>query len=251
MLSRTFQHLSGVGPKTERRFWQNGVCTWDDFLRDPARAPLKGNRLASALSSVAEARKRLTKGDAPYFRGLLPNREAWRYYEAFEDTCAYVDIETTGLTECDHLTVVGIYDGSEVKTFIQGRNLDDLPRELSRYGLIVTYNGATFDLPFIERFYPMTFRKSLHIDLRYPLARLGYGGGLKVAEKLLGVKRDPRTAGLDGWDAVRLWREYLRGRNNSLDLLVLYNAEDIVNLKPLARFVYDELSRETLGVVGP
>lgn len=251
MLTRTFQHLPGVGPKTERRFWENGLHTWEDFLRDTERAPLKGARLQAAVSSVAESSRRLAAGDAAHFRGLLPGRESWRTFRAFKHSCAYVDIETTGLTDYDHLTVVGVYDGEEVKTFIQGRNLDDLPRELSRYGLLITYNGATFDLPFIERFYPRSCRKALHIDLRYPLARLGYTGGLKVAEKLLGVTRDPRTAGLDGWDAVRLWREYLRGRNDSLELLVLYNAEDIVNLKPLAHFVYDELSRQALGPFAP
>lgn len=247
MLTRTFQHLPGVGPKTERRFWQNGIRTWEDFLRAPDRAPLKGPRLRAAVSSVAESHRRLAAGDTSHFRGLLPGRESWRYYRDFEHTCAYVDIETTGLNDYDQLTVVGVYDGSDVKTFIQGRNLDDLPRELARYGLLVTYNGASFDLPFIDRFYPGACRKALHIDLRYPLARLGYCGGLKVAEKILGIRRDPRTVGLDGWDAVRLWREYLRGRNDSLELLVLYNAEDIVNLKPLSQFVYDEISRQTFG----
>ncbi len=82
----------------------------------------------------------------------------------------------------------------------------------------------------------------VHIDLRFPLARLGFKGGLKKIEEQFGIERSPRTKGLDGWDAVRLWREYEEGSNEALEVLLEYNREDIKNLEPLMKFVVGEMS---------
>jgi uncharacterized protein YprB with RNaseH-like and TPR domain len=41
---------------------------------------------------------------------------------------------------------------------------------------------------------------------------------------------------------VRLWREYEYGSREALELLLNYNREDIVNLKPLMELVYRELA---------
>jgi uncharacterized protein YprB with RNaseH-like and TPR domain len=40
---------------------------------------------------------------------------------------------------------------------------------------------------------------------------------------------------------VRLWREYERGNQRSLEILLEYNREDIVNLKTIIDMVYDKL----------
>jgi len=44
-------------------------------------------------------------------------------------------------------------------------------------------------------------------------------------------------------DAIRLWREYLRGNQTSLDQLIAYNREDVVNLEFLAQVAYDGLEK--------
>ena len=40
---------------------------------------------------------------------------------------------------------------------------------------------------------------------------------------------------------MRLWREWQSGRARSLEVLLAYNREDIVNLAPLMRLAYDQL----------
>jgi len=62
----------------------------------------------------------------------------------------------------------------------------------------------------------------------------------KKIEQAFGIERSERTRGLDGWDAVRLWDAYQRGRGDALDLLVEYNLEDVKNLEPLAQWVYEQ-----------
>ena len=87
-------------------------------------------------------------------------------------------------------------------------NLDDFVNDIEKYQVIVSYNGKSFDIPFLERF----FRIRLHhaqIDLRYVLARLGVKGGLKGCEKQLGLHRG-NLDGVDGYFAVLLWHRYCR-----------------------------------------
>jgi hypothetical protein len=78
------------------------------------------------------------------------------------------------------------------------------------------------------------------VDLRYVLRALGYKGGLKAIERTLGMSRPGEVASFDGWDAVRLWREYRAGSKEALRLLVEYNLEDVLNLEPLLRLAVNE-----------
>ena len=70
--------------------------------------------------------------------------------------------------------------------------------EFSKYRLLVSFNGARFDFPFIKSEFPEIEFKQLHIDLMYPLRRIGYSGGLKNIEKLLGISRSDDTEGMTG-----------------------------------------------------
>ncbi len=188
--------------------------------------------------------------DHPYFSSCLPPREHWRAFERFRRSATYLDIETTGLGSWAEVTVVGLYDGVKTRTYIHGENMDELEEDLARFGLIVTYNGATFDLPFLRRRFRRVEWNHLHLDLRYPLRRLGLRGGLKSVERAVGLKRSPDIAHLDGFDAVRLWQEYQAGSDEALDLLVRYNTADITNLEVLAERVYAQLSEELVRQMG-
>jgi uncharacterized protein YprB with RNaseH-like and TPR domain len=104
--------------------------------------------------------------------------------------------------------------------------------------VLVTYNGRTFDIPFIERFFRIRLRQA-QIDLRYVLARLGFKGGLKGCEKKLGIGRG-QLDGVDGYFAVLLWYEYEKyGDERALETLLAYNIEDTVNLERLAVEAYN------------
>ena len=85
---------------------------------------------------------------------------------------------------------------------------------------------------------------SAHVDVMYPLRRMGYGGGLKSVERQTGLERPSGLGDLDGFDAVRLWHLHRRGHRGALQTLVRYNAEDVIALMPLASLVYNSLASE-------
>jgi uncharacterized protein YprB with RNaseH-like and TPR domain len=195
-------------------------------------------------AEISRSLEQLDRGNQGFFREKLPPRELWRAFPEFRDSIAYLDIETTGLSPYgDDITVIGLYDGNDVHTFVQGINLRDFKEAVQQYKLLVTYNGAGFDLRFIEEQFSGIDLDQIHIDLRFPLYRIGLKGGLKAIERNVGISRAEETEGLDGFDAVRLWREYERGNQESLDLLIAYNREDIVNLETLMRIAYATLRR--------
>jgi len=136
------------------------------------------------------------------------------------------------------LTVVGLYDGSQPRMYIRGENLDRFAAEIDEFTLLVTYNGKLFDLPFLrqELGIPLTHA---HIDLRYPLAALGYKGGLKKIERTLGLEREGPVALLDGWCAVLLWQYHRQGEPGALETLLRYNLEDVIHLPALLACVYN------------
>ncbi len=229
MLQRTFCHLRGIGPGTERQLWAQGLHSWDHI--DPsAVAQLSPSRRARLLEGCERSRRALAAGDAAWFDRALPSKERWRMFSTFQRGAAYLDIETTGLDAAwDHVTTVAVYDGVEVMTFVHGDNLDDLPTCLERYPLLITYNGATFDLPFLRQQLGIPLQQA-HIDLRYVLASLGYSGGLKACERAMGLDRG-ELADVDGYLAVLLWHDYRSsGDPRVLETLLAYNVADVLNL---------------------
>ncbi|UCC67900.1 MAG: ribonuclease H-like domain-containing protein [Armatimonadota bacterium] len=245
MLSNSFLHIPGVGPVTESRIWKRGVLTWDQFLADPAAADLSARMAARVTDAIALSRDHLQRDDHRFFAASLPTREHWRAYPEFSHRIGYLDIETTGLEGPDYVTMIGLYDGRDVRTYTRGENLDQFFEDIGRFGLLVTFFGSAFDLPFLRRRYPKLVFDQIHIDLCYTLRRLGLKGGLKHIEHQLDVPRAPETEGLDGWDAVRLWREWEAGSQEALDLLKAYNREDIVSLERLMHYAYDHLRSKT------
>src|SRR5262249_13997178 len=98
--------------------------------------------------------------------------------------------------------------------------------------MLVTFFGTGFDLPFLRRAFKMEFPQ-IHVDLCHLLKRLGYSGGLKQVEKKFGLRRSFEIDGLSGADAVHLWHAYRRGNEEALQLLLEYNAQDVLNMEVL------------------
>ena len=245
MLRHTFIHLPQIGPVTERAIWDAGVTTWEQFLSArslPARAQ---RRRADLQSRILESKAHLEQADARFFKSALPGREMWRLYADFRGRAAFLDIETTGLSpQYAYITMVGILDSQGYTAYVYDENLEDLREALERYDLIVTFNGASFDLPFIEYQFGRVFRHHAHIDLMHLLRRIGYRGGLKFIETRLGAGRPSDLDGLTGFDAVLLWRMWRRGDAGARDTLIRYNAEDVASLPVLAEIVYNRLTSE-------
>ncbi len=252
MLQHTFVHIPGIGETTERKIWRSGIGTWSDFVAAHDGGQLKGRKVEVAFRDVVESIARYDRKDWNFFERNLPSHHKWRAFDDLKGQALYVDIETTGMGGESQITVIGTYDGNEVKSFVAGQDLEEALDELESHPLIVTFNGAQFDLPVIRRQFRYNILNHIHIDLRFPLHRLGFKGGLKRIEEAFGIRRSERTRGLDGWDAVRLWHEYQHGHDAALELLLEYNGEDIRNLEPLMKFVFSELSKTVLpGMPAP
>ena len=242
MLNNTYIHIPGVGKSLERKIWAQGIHTWEEFLEMEDRISIPSARKARICEGIKKSSEHLAAKDCYFFSQCLSSAEHWRAYPLFSDSVAFVDIETTGLSQHrDKITVVGIYDGRESKVYVRDINLDEIVEEFSKYRLLVSFNGARFDLPFIKSEFPEIEFKQLHIDLMYPLRRIGYSGGLKNIEKLLGISRSEDTEGMTGFDAVKLWKQYERGDREALDKLIKYNKEDIVNLKTIIELTYPKM----------
>lgn len=251
MLRSTFQLIDGIGPDRESELWREGVTVWEE--------------LAAALPQHAgvldQAARRLADGQARYFQDALAARERWRLYADFQRDTAFLDIETTGLSPANaYVTMVGILDRDGFTAFVRGDNLDELPEALQRYSLFVSYNGAAFDMPFLDREFGRSasdaedslFAHAAHLDLRYPLRRLGFRGGLKKIEQATGLGRPGELSGLSGFDAVRLWKMANDGEPDALPTLIRYNAEDVASLPGLTGLLVDEMAHGTpLALTAP
>lgn len=246
MLESTFIHCQGIGAKTERKLWAYGARTWGDYVERVGELRLSTVQRVRLDATVSESLRRLANGDYAWFAANLPLREHWRALPVFRKRIAYVDIETNGGMSPSDLTLVGMYDGDEMHQFVRGVNLADFPKAIREKALIVTFFGTGFDLPFLRRAYNMEFPQ-LHIDLCFLLKRLGYSGGLKQVERAFGIGRSNETDGLSGWDAVRLWREWRRGGRQSLETLLAYNREDVLNMETLLQIAYPMILDKTLG----
>jgi hypothetical protein len=254
MLQNSFVLLDGIGPRRELSLWRSGISDWDSFLSTGRIRGIGGEQKGFLDARLHIASERLRKKDSGFFATAMPRKEHWRLLREFGGSVAFLDIETTGISLNSPVTVVGIYDGSRMHHLVRGQNLnrENLCAMLSSVQSIVTFNGAGFDLPIIENQFPGSVPRVPHVDLRYPMKRLGYVGGLKRIERELGIERDRRVEYMTGEDAVYLWRLWERGgKVNALELLLEYNAEDCRNLKRIASYAYRELRRRVFeGAVG-
>lgn len=246
MLQQTFRHLPGIGATTEQRLWRAGIGDWR-AMAERGGAVLRGARAEEARRIAEESIARFENGDWKWFDAKLPADTKWRAFGELGDRALYVDIETDGGFGPEAITVIGCYDGTTAHTFVAERDLDAARAMIESYPLVVTYNGASFDMPLIRQRFPCNAFNHIHVDLRVPLHRLGLSGGLKLIEQMVGIERGPLAQGLDGWDAVRLWREWQEGHARSLEVLLAYNREDIINLAPLMRLAFDRLQRDAAG----
>ena len=244
MLQNTFCHIPGIGSKTERDLWSAGCRSWR-AITDGKRLPLSPGKAELLRRGVRESAAHLAGGNCDYFYEHLASNQHWRMFPDFEHSVAYVDIETTGLGgPRDYITTIVLYDGRSIRHYVHGDNLADFAGDIARYRLLVTYNGKTFDVPFIRGDLGAPMDQA-HIDLRYVLASLGYRGGLKGCERQLGLGRN-ELAGVDGYFAVLLWRDFRRrGNERALETLLAYNVLDVVNLATLMPLAYNMKIRHT------
>ena len=238
LLKNSFLHLQGFTVVDEEELWARGVRNWDDALASDGLT----SEQREALEQSAAA---LTDRNAVYFGDLYRAGERWRLLPDFENETAFLDIETTGLGGDSYLTMCGILDASGFKAYVRGDNLDQLVEILHHYKLVVTFNGISFDVPWLRRELGPLLENAAHVDLMHVLRSVGLRGGLKKIEKAIGLDRGDDLSLLTGRDAVNLWNMAQDGEPNALETLIRYNAEDVASLPRLAEYAYGKNSPGT------
>ncbi|MCL0030949.1 ribonuclease H-like domain-containing protein [Dehalococcoidia bacterium] len=233
MISCSFIHLPGCNAEEEQRLWNIGIENWSTAY--------ESNELdTTQRHAIEDSERALSLGDVLFFNELLKPKDRWRLLPNFIEETAFIDIETTGLGGDSHITMCGILDNEGYRPYIRGDNLDDLVTVLGEYKVIVTFNGISFDIPWIENELGFIDENFAHIDLRYVMKPLGFTGGLKKIEKKLGLDRGDDLSRLDGRDAIKLWNWSKRGDVQALETLIRYNAEDVSSLPRLSEIAYNK-----------
>jgi uncharacterized protein YprB with RNaseH-like and TPR domain/predicted nuclease with RNAse H fold len=263
VLNATFLHLPGVGRRTEAKFWEGGIASWDrltEALRSDvtsrARTPSAGRHAASLpvpaagsgralwLDQLDEAREAFAKGEFEYFARRLPTSEHWRILPDALENALFLDIETTGLSRDLHaLTIVGALYKGRFHQWAWPEGASRLREMLATAAVVVTFNGARFDLPFLQKHLPDLPSPRLHVDLRSVATRAGLSGGLKAVEEALGLSRNASIRGLRGEDAVALWCRALYGDRAAYQQLLEYNRADVINLRVVAEKLIVRLAK--------
>jgi uncharacterized protein YprB with RNaseH-like and TPR domain len=238
-VENSFLGAEGIGEGLERRLWEQGVTHWEAFTPDcDGIGETRADRIESFIDNGKRA---LSRDDVAFFDRRFPGGARWRLYETFREQACFFDIETTGLDRHrDVVTTVTVHQNGDTRTLVRGDDLTDetLAAAFADAGLLVTFNGARFDVPFLESSFDVDLDRP-HVDLLPTCRKLGLSGGLSAVERELGIGRE--LPDVDGREAVRLWHEHQRGVDGALDRLIQYNREDTENMVPVLERTVDAL----------
>ncbi|MCL5987220.1 MAG: ribonuclease H-like domain-containing protein [Actinobacteria bacterium] len=203
-------------------------------------------------------RFKLYKADflSEYLHGSFPLSSIFEMnpFEIYDfSRVLFLDSETTGLGGAGTVVfLIGIlyFDGSKfiLEQLLMRDYEDEIAmleyfRELlSRFDVIVSFNGKCFDIPvivdryFYNRIVPLECERLEHIDL-LNFSRMLWAGliencKLKTIEReLLGFERN---GDIDGWQVPCIYYDYLRsGDESRLKEVILHNRYDLLSLVSL------------------
>ena len=178
------------------------------------------------------------------------------------DAIVFLDTETTGIQggtgTCPFLVGLGFFEGDAwhiqqffIRDFDEEQSmLHALQEQLSRFRLVVTYNGASFDIPLLESRFVLArldspFEMMMHLDLLTSSRRLwrnGYGSCRLTAleARVASFMRGPDVPG----SAIpRAYFDYLRGKYSPvLRGVFTHNTHDIASLAALTVCACDAIT---------
>lgn len=232
MLTATFQHLPGIGPRKEQQLWRSGITSWDEFERSREQQLSLFGGNSSVVNLTQSSRIALEQRDLAFFAKRLTTAELYRIAFAFPEETLFLDIETTGLSKYyNKTTLAGWSIGDSYHFWLRGTDEQPLLRALAAARIVVTFNGTMFDLPFLHNEFPDVQFPPIHIDLRYAARRIGWLGGQKTVEAQLGIVRTEKIRAVRGEEAPLLWYRYIRGEAKALQKLLEYNHADIRGMR--------------------
>ena len=173
------------------------------------------------------------------------------------ETVKFIDIETLGLYYVHPVFLVGVLyfeDGQGIVKQFLARNFDEekailleTARELSDTEVIASYNGRSFDLPYLKsrmKYHQLHEEvKAFHVDLLRP-ARKQYKGvypncRLITLEKEL--LRQERQNDVPGPEIADYYYRYLDTQDRAwLDPILEHNALDLLSMAKLLGVLTDE-----------
>lgn len=184
---------------------------------------------------------------------------------ATHEQVLFLDTETTGIQGgtgmCPFLVGVGYFEGHEfqmVQYFI--RDFDEEPAMLhslgellKRFRLVITYNGAAFDVPLLETRFTLArqenpFAGMAHFDMLFPARRLwrnGHGSCRLAAleRELLSFLRG--NDDVPGAMIPRVYFDYLQHQHSPLlNGVFTHNVHDVVSLAALTIHACDRVTSE-------
>ena len=187
------------------------------------------------------------------------------------DSIVFLDTETTGIQGgtgmVPFLVGLGYFEGEDFKLaqyFM--RDFDEEPSMLlsirdllSRFKLVVTYNGSSFDLPVLETRFTLArlnspFESMAHLDLLTGARRLwrqGHGSCrlASLESRIVSFLRGPD---IPGSMSPRAYFDYLNGRGASVMRAVLkHNIDDVLSLAALTVCACDRVVREPAALDSP
>ena len=244
MLEGTFQLGSKLGPARERTLWQSGHASWDDVLArgdDLVSLGLTARAAEILRAGILRLREARERHDVATIAAAVPAREHWRLLPWLASRAAYLDIETAAEGE---IIAIGVWGPRGPAIFLpEGRSshgdLAAFSQALEEVDLLVTYNGAAFDVPRLRASFPAWQPPPVHLDVCHLWRRLGHRGGLKELERAEGITRPAPIASLDAARAARLWRLGAQGRAEALQRFAAYNLADVAHLRALAALGYN------------
>jgi hypothetical protein len=243
--------LPGVGPVREQTLKQQGYKTVEQLQSHP----IWGKHAQDFMRLVDSKEVRLTQN---WLGQRLPKSHPLLHYLAGfskENDFVIIDIETLGLSERP-IILLGIAKPRKNRICTHQyllRDIQDEPSaiwslvsQLDPQAPLITFNGKTFDLPYIKQrlaYYGLdsTFENP-HFDVLH-FTRRALGNKLsncrlETVEKYLGIKRD---INIPGALVPNFYDTYLRTRNvGPLVAIVEHNKQDLLTLGTLFSKLYEE-----------
>jgi uncharacterized protein YprB with RNaseH-like and TPR domain len=234
-LKKELTLIYGIGEVTADKLRRSGVRSITDLLANP-----RWGRAALELVQAIEKKDVVRLG-----RYGASDLQLLSFFQP--ETIKFIDIETTGLYYLHPVFLVGILQFKAGEGRIRqllARSFDEEKAvlqatlsELTGTEVITSYNGRSFDLPYLKgrmRFHGLNQESPLlHLDLLRP-ARQNYRGVLPNCRLLTieqEVLKQEREDDIPGAQVADYYYRYLDTQNrNYLDPILRHNASDLLSM---------------------
>jgi len=235
----SFLHLPGFGPKKIEMLHSQGIANWTELLHQHhLDLPGLDDTAPMWVKEIRAGKNALQENNLTYLVTKLHRSDHWRILADFIDQATFLDIETSGDQQCPEITLIICKHHGELYTYTAEQNLDEFLNLLDDISMLVTFNGASFDVPQMENHFRIPMRDIAHIDLRWVCYHNKMRGGLKEIERSIGLIRPQDLIGMDGAEADWLWRRWKEsGNRNLLQRLTRYCAADVIALQHLSNWL--------------